>query len=281
MSMRRIAQAGAVLIALIPAGARAAEDPRLASINLCTDQLLLTLADPDQIVGLSPYARDPAMSWKAAEAAKFPRLSGLAEDVMEAKPDVVLAGSFTKRATREFLKGQSLHVEEFAPARSIDDIKAEIRRAGDVIGHPERATQAIAAIDAAVARTRAAVTQRPLRVLGVSRRGWVAGSDSLTSALLAAVGLTNAARDLKGNFKVGGFASLEAIVSLHPDALLVSTASDNAEDQGRAFLLHPALEQLYPPARRIVLPERLVTCGGPMVVEALDRLAAEAVRIEH
>src|SRR5215204_1442483 len=32
--------------------------PRVASINLCTDQLLLSLADPDQIVGLSPYIRD-------------------------------------------------------------------------------------------------------------------------------------------------------------------------------------------------------------------------------
>ena len=37
----------------------AAEQPRIASINVCTDQLLLTLADPEQILGLSPYSRDP------------------------------------------------------------------------------------------------------------------------------------------------------------------------------------------------------------------------------
>ena len=34
---------------------------RVASINLCTDQLLLALADPAQIASLSPYARDPAL----------------------------------------------------------------------------------------------------------------------------------------------------------------------------------------------------------------------------
>jgi len=43
--------------------AAAATLPRIASINLCTDQLLMTLADPPQILGLSPYARDPARSW--------------------------------------------------------------------------------------------------------------------------------------------------------------------------------------------------------------------------
>ncbi len=44
----------------------------------------------------------------------------------------------------------------------------------------------------------------------------------------------------------GGFASLEAIVKLRPDFILVSEAGDRAEDEGRAFLLHPALERFYP-----------------------------------
>jgi iron complex transport system substrate-binding protein len=78
--------------------------PRIASINLCTDQLLMTLADPPQILGLSPYSRDPVRSWAAAQANSFPRLSGTAEDVLMLQPDVVVAGRFTKLATRELLK---------------------------------------------------------------------------------------------------------------------------------------------------------------------------------
>jgi len=279
-----LARAGAALIALSPVAAMAAEQPRVASINLCTDQLLLTLADPAQIVGLSPYARDARMSWRAKEAGQFPQLSGLAEDVLENKPDLVAAGSFTKRATREFLKTHGLRVEEFTPARSIEDIKQQLRRMGELVGHPDRANEQIARIDAAVARAHAAVAKRPLRVLAVARRGWVPGSDTLTTSLLATVGLGNAARDLTGrygNFKYGGFAPLEAILSIHPDALLISDPGEHAEDQGRALLLHPALERLYPPSRRIVLPERLTTCGGPMVVEALDHLAAEVERVER
>src|SRR6201999_378458 len=56
-----------------PATAQAAELPRIASINVCTDQLLMALADPAQILGLSPYARDPALSWDAAKAGRFPK----------------------------------------------------------------------------------------------------------------------------------------------------------------------------------------------------------------
>jgi iron complex transport system substrate-binding protein len=264
---------------LVTAPVRAAELPRVASINLCTDQLLLALADPDQILGLSPYARDAARSWAATEAARFPKLSGEAEDVLELKPDMVMAGRFTKRATREFLKAQGFKVVEFDPARSIEDTKAQIRRMGDIIGHPDRAGALISRIDTATLRARAAVARKPLRVLAVSRRGWIAGSDTLTSSMLATIGIGNAARDF--NNKLGGFASLEVIVNAKPDFLLVSEGDDFAEDQGRAFLLHPALERLYPPSKRIILPDRLTACGGPGVAEALDRLVAEFERIER
>ena len=257
----------------------AAELPRIASINLCTDQLLVTLADPAQILGLSPYSRDRARSWDAAKAAQFPKLSGEAEDVLVLRPDVVVAGRFTKRATRELLKEKGLRVVEFDAARSLDDVKKQIRQMGDLVQHPDRAAAEIQRLDTAIAHAREVVSRKPYRVLALSRRGWVSGGDSLTSSLLATAGLSNAAADL--GYKLGGFASLEAIVSLRPDFLLVSDAGDFAEDEGRAFMLHPALERFYPAAKRLVIPERLTVCGGPRLSEALDRLASELERVTH
>jgi iron complex transport system substrate-binding protein len=264
---------------IVMPGAHAQAKPRIASINVCTDQLLLALADPEQIVGLSPYSRDPARSWAAAEASRYPKLSGEAEDVLVLKPDVVVAGRFTKRATRELLKAEGFRVEEFDAVRSVDDTKRQIMQMGQIVGHPDRAAAAVAKIDAAVARAKAAVARKPLRVLSLSRRGWVSGGDSLTSSLLTTVGLDNAASQL--GYKLGGFASLETIVNLKPDLLLLSDGGDFAEDQGTAFLLHPALERLYPPDKRIVIPERLTVCGGPMIADALERLVSELERIER
>jgi iron complex transport system substrate-binding protein len=257
----------------------AAELPRLASINLCTDQLLVTLADPVQILGLSPYSRDRARSWDPAKAAQFPKLSGEAEDVLVLRPDAVVAGRFTKRATRELLKEKGLRVVEFDAPRSLDDVKKQIRQMGNLVQHPDRAAAEIKRLDMAIAHAREVVSRKPYRVLALSRRGWVSGSDSLTSSLMATTGLSNAAADL--GYKLGGFASLEAIVSLRPDFLLVSEAGDFAEDEGRAFMLHPALERFYPAAKRLVIPERLTVCGGPKLSEALDRLASELERVTH
>ncbi len=274
------ALAGILVFSLMIApDARAQPRPRIASINVCTDQLLLTLADPGQIVGLSPYSRDPERSWAAADASRYPKLSGEAEDVLVLKPDVVVAGRFTKRATRELLKAEGFRVEEFDAVRSLDDTKRQIVRMGEIVGHSDRAAAAVARIDDAVARARQAAARKPLRVLPLSRRGWVSGGDSLTSSLLATVGLTNPASQL--GYKLGGFASLETIVNLKPDMLLLSDGGSFAEDEGTAFLLHPALEQLYPPDKRIVIPERLTVCGGPMIADALTRLVSELERVEH
>jgi iron complex transport system substrate-binding protein len=268
-----------ILLMLWVSAARAADLPRVASINTCTDQLLLALADPEQIVGLSPYSRDAARSWAAEAAKRYPKLSGEAEDVLILKPDIVLAGRFTKRATRELLKQKGLRVAEFDVVSSLDDARRQTAMMGELLGQRERAAAENARLDAAIVRAKASVSRRGVRVLALARRGWVSGGDSLTSSLLDAAGLFNAAGELGRNF--GGFVTLEQIVAAKPDLLLVAGDGHFAEDQGQAFLLHPALEKLYPPEKRIVVPERLTVCGGPMLPDALDRLAAEIARVSR
>jgi iron complex transport system substrate-binding protein len=258
--------------------AAAAALPRVASMNVCTDQLVLTLADPAQIVGLSRYSHDRFQSVEP-DASRYRKLSGGAEDILMLKPDVVVASQFDKRSTRELLKANGLHVVDFSVPRALDEAKDQIRRMGDIVGHPDRAAAEIARLDDAIAQARRAATGKHYRVLPLSRRGWVSGSDSLVSSLLGVAGLRNAAGDLGVGF--GGYASLEAIVSAGADFILVSDAGDHAEDDGRAFLLHPALQRFYPPSKRIVIPERLTECGSALLADALDVLVKELRRVER
>jgi iron complex transport system substrate-binding protein len=248
-------------------------------MNLCTDQLLISLADREQIVGLSRYARERSESFAADDARQFRILSGGAEDILQLHPDVVVASQFDKRSTRELLKEKGIYLFEFAVPRNLDEVKAQIRQMGDLVGHPDRASAEIVRLNDAIARARSAVSKRRVTVLPLSRRGWVSGSDSLLSSLLAETGLFNAAGDLGVAF--GGYASLEAIVNARPDFIVVADAGELAEDDGHAFLLHPALERFYPPSRRIVIPERLTVCGGVMLADALDRLVSELKRVEQ
>jgi iron complex transport system substrate-binding protein len=270
----------AVALALYAGASPAlAAGPRIASMNVCTDQLLIPLADPDQILGLSRYSRDRSESWAAGEARQYRTLSGGAEDILVLRPDVVVASLYDKRSTRELLKEKGLHLAEFAVPRNLDEAKAQIRQMGEIVQHEDRAAAEIARLDAAIARARGVVAAKHYSVLPLSRRGWVSGGDSLLSSLLAETGLFNVAADLGVNF--GGYASLEAIVNAKPDFIVVSEGGDRAEDDGRAFLLHPALERFYPPQKRIVIPDRLTVCGGVMLADALDVLVKELERVER
>jgi iron complex transport system substrate-binding protein len=261
-----------------PTGAQdAAAAGGIASLNMCTDQLLLDLVPRARIVGLSPYARDADRSWAAAKAEGLPLLSGGAEEIMVLRPSLVVGGRFGARATRAFLKARGVRVAEFDFARSIADVRGQLRAFGALTGTGDAAAERIAAIDSALERLRAVAAQRPLRVLPLARRGWVSGQETLMSDLLAQAGLVNAAGEL--GLGQGGFVALEAVIRLRPDAILIATDTVVPEDQGSALLEHPALTRLFPPERRIHLPERLTVCGGAMLAEAMDHLAREIGRL--
>jgi iron complex transport system substrate-binding protein len=253
--------------------------PRIASMNVCTDQLLIPLADSAQIVGLSRFSRDAWQSSVGGDARSFPALSGGAEDVLLLNPDIVVASLFDKRSTRDLLKAHGLHLAEFSVPRNLDEVKDQIRQMGEIVQHADRARAEIARLDAAMASARKTVGDKHYRVLPLTRRGWVPGSDSFLSSLLTATGLFNVGSEL--DLTSGGFASLEIIASAKPDFILVSQAGDHASDEGQAFLLHPALERFYPPDKRIVIPERLTECGSVMLADALDVLVAELQRLQR
>lgn len=261
---------------LVLAAASRAGDPgsrRIVSHNLCTDQLLLDLAQPGQIAGLSPYAAQVQRSYFAKKARNYPILSGSAEDIVVLRPDLVVTGRFSKRETRAFLRARNMPTEEFDTVLSIESARQQIMRFGVLTGNTAKAAERLAEIDAALSELRAAASTTRLSILPLSRRAWVPGRESLISDLLSQAGLTNAAAAL--GFRFGGFANIEAIVRSRPDAVLLSQDRTSAEDQGEAMLLHPALQHLFPPERRLVIPESLTVCGGPMIADAMRTLARQ------
>jgi iron complex transport system substrate-binding protein len=271
---------GRILIgvaALLLAPPAFAAPQRIVSINLCADELLLTLADPAQIAGLSVYATDPTLSFTAGAAKAFRHDAASAETVVGLNPDLVLAGRYTKRATRDMLAQLGYRVELLDAAKSIADSEKLIRQVAGLVGHADRGEALIAQINAARARAEAAAPANHPTASIYQRRGYVTGGDSLSGELLSIAGFTNGGAPLAG--KSGGFVPLERMIARPPDFIVVASASRRAEDQGSALLAHPALAALYPPRKRIVLPEKLTVCGGPSLPAALDWLAGEATRV--
>lgn len=255
--------AALALLALLPAAAAAPR--RVVSFNLCADQLVLALADPGQIAALSPYARNPGISAAAAAAQAFPVTSGSAEEALALGADLVFLGPRDRLATGQLLDGRGIRVERMPLATSLDDAKAIIRRTAAILGHAERGEALAAHLDAARAGPGPAPTALPYE-----RRGYAAGPTTMLGDALVRAGFRHARPDIG----FGGFVSLETIVRLRPDVLVLNAAPGRADDQGTALLTHPALARLYPAGRRIVVPDVLTVCPGPGLVEAIARLAA-------
>ena len=245
---------------------------RVVSINACTDQLLFALADRDQIAALTHYAAEDDFSIYTAEvkASGLPLIRGSAEEVLKLKPDLVLAGTFTRRATRELLKQHGVRLALFPPSNNVDETKAAIRQAAQFLGHKDRGEALIAEIDRGLAAA-PSLSGHGLSVLQLQRRGFVSGPDTLLGDLLARLGVENAA----GRLGLKGVArsSVEAALKVKADALVLFDPSGRAADQGTALLQHPALADAYPPERRVILPGRLLVCGGPALPLAIAALA--------
>jgi iron complex transport system substrate-binding protein len=113
---------------------------RIASINLCTDQLLLALVAPGRIVGLSRFARDAATPAMAEAARGLPRLSGQAEELLVLRPDLILAGRYGGTAAQATATAQGLKVVAFDVPRTLDDARAQIRAAAALVGEKRPAS---------------------------------------------------------------------------------------------------------------------------------------------
>jgi iron complex transport system substrate-binding protein len=257
--------------------ARAEAAPRrVVSFNICTDQLVVALADPDQIAGLSPYATDPTLSAVAEEARAFPRLEWHAESTIPLNPDLVLVGPRDRSVTQRLLIALGFRVVEIPFISTIAAAREQIRQVAALLGHPDRGEALLARLDAA--RRRLANTPRPdaATALLVEHNGYSEGPTSLAAAMMAEAGLRPPAGAPAG---IGGYVALERLIMMRPDILVLHKLIDTPRDQGSIYLTHPALLALYPPSRRIVLPNRFTLCGGPGLVAGLDHLADEIARL--
>ena len=131
--MPRIVLALLALLLLTPV--RADAPRRVVSLNLCADQLLLSLADPAQVASVTFLARDPELSFLSAEAASVPSNGGTGEAILLNRADLVLLGAYDGRARRDLLERQGVPTLVLEPWRDLDHGRAQDRDIADAGCH--------------------------------------------------------------------------------------------------------------------------------------------------
>lgn len=226
------------------------------------------LAAPGQIVSLSHLSQDPDSSSMAEAARAYPTNGSGAEEVYLLKPDLVLAGSFTTTSTVQMLRDLGIKVEQFTPARSLQDVPDRIAQMGAALGREAEAQAMIARFRTDLARLSAPPEHRPRAALYYVN-SYTVGDRTLGGDILRTAGFDNVATE--AGVRRGGTLALEQLVLLAPDVII---RGRDYPGQARAeeVLAHPALRAMPEMKVAGTLTDRDWICGTPLVLSAIEKM---------
>lgn len=260
-----------LILALAPAWANADALPRVVSVNVCTDQLVMLLADPEQIVSLSQLSDDPRSSAMSDIAKSFEKNNGQAEMIAVQDPDIVVAGEYNDPNLIGMLESIGMATVRFPITRSLDDISSEIRQMGDLLGQEAKADRIANALEDELSRIRPPSATAPLAAFFLPN-GFALGAGTLSHDILTAAGARNLSVEL--GFRGNGTLSLEQVVLNQPD-LLIGAQGYDGFSLAEEMVTHPAVMSL--PVLKTSVDW---VCGTPNVMQAIADVSNALERLE-
>lgn len=201
----------------------------IVSLGLSTDEILLSLASPEQIAALTSYADDPGLCsmTEAAQAVSVKIKDKSPESVLALDPDLVLVTDGVPKELADSLRDLGISVFVFHTPKRIDGIFAHIETIGQMIGQEENAAALIAEKRALLAEVEGRVgdipeEKRPI-VVAFAFSGVFGRKDGLFDDMCRHASLRNGAAMVGLTAETS--VSMEQVVALNPDVFLLPTWS--------------------------------------------------------
>jgi iron complex transport system substrate-binding protein len=237
----------------------AASAVRAASLNLCTDEYLLLLAEPRQIAAVSYLARDPLETVLWRQARRYPGNRGSIEEILPLRPNLLLTSGGGGRATALLAGRLGMRTVDVPYAASLDGVADNLRRVAVALGHPDRADPWIRRLEA----LRAEAPRRASDSIWISGGGFSLAPNSLGAQWLRLAGLRQRALP-------GGRASLETLLTAPPKVLVRSDYRSGQMSGGNRWLANPIVRRSG--QRQVATDGRPWTCLGPLMIPEIERL---------
>jgi len=255
---------------------RPAQPPqRIVAASILATEVLLEIAPRDRIAAVHELAADPRYSLVTAEVAGLPTVAAAPEQLLAARPDLVIVDAFTRAETLALLRQAGVPVVRTIDAAGFDDIASNVRRIGRVCHLDAAADAVVARMDAALRALRpGAADAGSWRLCSLDGALHTYGRGSLFDAVLTVAGATNVAAE----HGVGPFRRLdaEAVLAWRPDALVIAAPPDATARMGDWLRQHPGL-RLLP----CVQHERLLAIPAPLLGTTSPRLVETAAFVQR
>jgi iron complex transport system substrate-binding protein len=260
--MRAFAFAFATSLAL--AGAAGAAPRRVASLNLCTDELLLAIGDPGQIVSVTHLAQQPAETPLWRQARRYRRNDGSLVSVAALRPDLVLTMGGGARDRMRIARRLGIATLDLPYPQSLADIERSIRTVAAALGRPGAGAAWLERIERLKRSSPAAAADSI----------WLGGGGR-TVAATGLAGQWMALAGLRQRAIAGDRVSLEQLLVRPPAILLRSDYRQGQYSGEQRWLSHPLARRVRG-ARIVATDGRLWTCMGPGLAGEVERLRAAA-----
>lgn len=238
----------------------------VASLNLCTDEYLLLLAAPEQIVSVTHLAHKPqeTMLWRRAR--RYPQNDGSLLSVVGLKPNLVVTMGGGARDRARIAQRLGIRILDLPFPQRLADVERQIATVARVLGRRPAGKQWLAQVNA-LKRT------EPVQMLDTIWLG--GGGRSVQATGLAADWMRLAGfRQRRLN---GDRVSLEQLLVRPPEILLRSDYRNGEYSGAQRWLMHP-LAKAAGRSRTIGTDGRAWTCMGPIMVDEVLRLRRQIRR---
>jgi iron complex transport system substrate-binding protein len=218
---------------------------RIASVTLGSDEILLDLVGPGRLLGVSYFAKDPAISniTERLGGIEYTDLIGNPERLISLDADLVIMAKYNDPAALDQLLDAKVPVFVLADFNTIDDIRANMRLLGQVTGTEVRAEAMISQMDARLAAIQAKVKdQTPVRVLYYEPGGVTYGPGSTVDEIIRLAGGIN----VIGEADLGPYPLIgaEYVLTVDPDVILLGAGFSGMDDPLAWFTHDPAFSGL-------------------------------------
>lgn len=271
MSKAAIGLGFGLLVSGVSAGQAAG--PSVASLDFCADQYVLALADPDQIVSVSPHA-ETEFSYLAEKAAGIPKIRPTAEEILVLEPEIVVRLWGGGYGAKDTLERYGIPVVQVSLAVTLEETRANLLAVGKALGHLDRAEAIAADLDARLTAIQTVpVEERPV-ALYVTPSGTTTGRGTFIHEMMTTAGVDNMSAEL--GTSPWHPVNLEALALSPPDMIVAgffdlrSGKLSNWSLSRHEFLRRQG--ETRPVAR---IPSREIACAAWFVVDAIEEIAAK------
>lgn len=239
---------------------------KVASLNLCTDELLLALADDNQIESVTHLSKQSAETPYWHRASRFRANDGSLLSVAGRKPDLVLTMGGGVRDRASIAGRLHIRVLDLPYPQSLADIESSIAKVALALGQRDRGRQVIAQLRE-LGRTAPAST---LDAIWLGGGGRTVPASGLAAQWMRLAGLRQRAFN-------GDRVSLEQLLVAPPRILLRSDYRAGEYSGEQRWMTHP-LARRARSGKTLATDGRRWTCMGPSLIPEVLRLRREVAR---